>query len=80
MDADSLRAMITAGPLLQHKITATSGQACCCACDRTWRDSEQYRLHLAQAVIDALGLTVETAMDEQYGLHARVVGKWGVAG
>ena len=57
MDADALRDRIAEGPLLAHRISATTLQEHRCSCDRVWRDSRQYRHHVAQAVIDDLGLT-----------------------
>ena len=62
-DQDNLRDRIADGVLRMHRIIGTTGRTgrvVCCSCDRTWRDHAQYQRHLAQAIIDEFGLTVET--------------------
>lgn len=57
-----------------------------CNCGAKIPDQDEHALHRARAVIDDLGLTVETAVDGsnkterhgliRYGKKSRVVGKW----
>lgn len=85
-DQDNLRDKIADGVLRMHRIIGTTGRTgrvVCCSCDLTWRDHAQYQRHLAQAIIDEFGLTVETRVVHKKTLDRdvlerlrRVIGTW----
>ncbi len=46
--------------LYNHRAIASGPGDCVCACNRTWVPNADHRAHVAQAIINEFGLTVET--------------------
>lgn len=64
----------------EHRIEAFGLGEVSCVCEHEWRSDRWYRDHVAEKIIDELGLTVEERIDEpgKRGINPvrRIVGKW----
>lgn len=58
---------VVAGVLLNHATIAFSPVGTACVCDRTWREHDKHRAHVADAIAAALGeraADLETAWEQ----------------